>query len=430
MLSIMKRTLGFFESMYTYCNEIAPAHANIGVVVSIQGLLDLDLLRESLSLLFQRHQNLRCVIRKETDGYLFEDAAELNDIPLRVVEKTSSEQWKSSFEEEIHRPFPTDRFLWKLLVLEDVHTNQHEIIASFHHAIMDGISGYQFFDDLLNYHSLLFHKTKPEFSHLPLLPSIERLVGFHYPEEKYFTNMDKYTASLWPYHEYVPSDLRKTKFLFRVIDEKLFTSIATAAKKHGVSINSTLHTALALSLARFHQKPLELQHHTPMQLRRHSKPPIGKEYLGCFISVLVIPCSNLQPHSPFWTLAREYEQQIRSLIPTAGFSPAKFSLPHVTHQLGQSINFCETHKSFPMRTGITNLGVLSSNVDYHPLTLRSFFFGSVHKIGRYPLFIYLSSINKKMFVSLEYISPLLDSHSANAVWELFFTILEEMTVHE
>lgn len=430
MLSIMKRALGFFESMYAYCNEIAPAHANIGVAVSIQGALDLELLRESLYLLFQRHHNLRCIIHQEADGYSFQDTADLDDIPLRVVKKTSSEQWKISFEEEIHQPFPTDRFLWKLLVLEDTDTNQHEIIASFYHAILDGISGYQFFDDLLNYYSLLFHKTTPKFSPLPLLPSIERLVGFHYPQEKYFTNMEKYPASLWPYHEHVPVHLRKTKFFFRALDENSFISIATAAKKHRVSINSILHAALALGLARFHQKPLELQYHTPMQLRRHSKPPIGKEYLGCFISVLVMSCSNLQPHSPFWTLAKEYEKQIRSLIPTAGFSPAEFSLSNVTHQLNQSIDFCETHKSFPMRIGITNLGVLSSNVDYPPLILRSFFFGSVHKIGRYPLFVYASSINKTMFISLEYTSPLLDSHSASAVWELFFTILEEMTGHE
>ncbi|MGL4348924.1 MAG: condensation domain-containing protein [Chlamydiales bacterium] len=425
----MKRSLGFFESMYTYCNEIAPAHANIGVVISIQGFLDLDLLRESLYFLFQRHHNLRCSIQKEANGYSFIDGVEIDTIPLRVVKKSSSEQWKVSFEEEIHRPFPTDRYLWKLLVLEDIDTNQHEIIASFHHAIMDGISGYQFFDDLLNYYSLLFHKTKPQFTHLPLLRSIEQSVGFDYPEEKYFTNMGKYPASLWPYHEHVPVSLRKTKFLFRVMDEHLFTSIANAAKKHRISINSILHAALALSLARFHQKSLELQYHTPMQLRGHSKPPIGKEYLGCFISVLVIPCSNLHPRAPFWTLASEYEKQIRSLIPTAGFSPIIFSLSNVAHQLNQSINFCETHKSFPMRTGITNLGVLSSNVDYHPLTLRSFFFGSVHTIGRYPLFVYASSINKTMFVSLEYISPLLDLHSVSPVWEMFFTILEE-SAHE
>ena len=165
--------------------------------------------------------------------------------------------------------------------------------------------------------------------------------------------------------------MRKSKFLFRVIDEPLFTSIATSAKKHGISINSTLHAALALSIARFHQKPLEMQYHTPMQLRGHSKPPIGREYLGCFISVLVIPCSNLQPDSPFWTLAKEYEKQIRTLIPTAGFSPSKFAFTKVTQQLDRSIDFCETHKSFPMRIGITNLGVLSSNLEYNCLLYTS-----------------------------------------------------------
>lgn len=425
----MKRSLGFFESIYTYFNEIAPAHANIGVSISIVGSLNLELLREAVYFLFQRHHNLRCIINKGTDGYSFLDEAVLDNIPLRVVKKTSSEQWKVSFEEEIHQPFPTDRYLWKLLVLEDIDTNQHEMIASFHHAIMDGLSAHQFFNDLLTYYSLLFHKIQPKFSFLPLLPSIEQLVGFNYPENKYFINIEKYSASFWPYSEYVPLELRKTKFLFRAIDEKLFTSISRAAKKHGVSINSLLHAALALSMARFHQKSLEFQYHTPMQLRRHCKPPLGKEHMGCFISVLVIPCFNLQPHSPFWTLATEYEKQIRKLIPTAGFSPCKFSVSNLVDKLNQSIDSCESRKAFPIRTGITNLGILSSTVDYNPLTLRSFFFGSVHMVGRYPLFIYASTLNKTMFVSLEYISPLLDWHSATAVWETFFTILEEIS-HE
>lgn len=423
----MKRSLGFFESMYVYCNEVAPSHANIGVAVSIQGPLDLNLLRESLYFLFERHSNLRCIINYDASESFLSETANLDNIPLRVVQKTSNEQWKVAFEEEIHQPFPTDRYLWKLLVLEDIDTNQHEFIASFHHCIMDGISGYKFFDDLLTYYSLLFHKTKPNFSGLPLLPAIEKLVGFKYPENKYFANMEKPPTSLWPYSEYVPLHLRKSKFLFRVIDETLFTSIATNAKKHGVSINSTLHAALGLSVARFHQKPLEMQYHTPMQLRGHSKPPIGKEYMGCFISVLVIPFSNLQPDTPFWTLAKEYEKQIRTLIPTGGFSPSTFALANVTQQLDRSIDFCETHKSFPMRIGITNLGSLSSNLDYKPLTLRSFFLGSVHKIGRYPFFIYAASMGKSMFISLEYTSPLLDARSAHTIWESFFEILEEMT---
>lgn len=425
----MKRSLGFFESIYVYCNQIAPSHANIGVVVSIQGPLHLDILREAIYFLFQRHSNLRCIIHCDGDETFFSQAAILDNIPLRVVQKTSSEQWKSSFEEEIHQPFPIDRYLWKLLVLEDIDTNQHELIASFHHSIMDGISGYRFFDDLFTYYSLLFHKTKPTFSRLPLLPAIEHLVRSDYSEDKYFANMEQISTSLWPYSEHVPVHLRKSKFLFRVIDEPLFNSIAISAKKHGVSINSTLHAAIGLSVARFHQKPLEMQYHTPMQLRGHSKPPIGKEYLGCFISVLVIPCSDLQPDKPFWTLAKEYEKQIRTLIPSAGFSPSKFALSTVTQQLDQSIDFCEKHKSFPMRIGITNLGVLSSNLDYNPLTLRSFFFSSVHKIGRYPFFIYAASLNKSMFITFEYTAPLLDARSAHTIWESFFEILEEMTIY-
>ena len=177
----MKRSLGFFESMYVYCNQIAPSHANIGVVISIQGSLHLDILRESIYFLFERHSNLRCILNSDDGESFFSETATLDNIPLRVVQKTSSEQWKSCFEEEIHQPFPTERYLWKLLVLEDIDTNQHELIASFHHCIMDGISGYKFFDDLLTYYSLLFHKTKPSFSHLPLLPAIERLVGSEYP---------------------------------------------------------------------------------------------------------------------------------------------------------------------------------------------------------------------------------------------------------
>lgn len=425
----MKRSLGFFESIYVYCNEIAPSHANIGVIVSIQGLLDLNILRESLYFLFKRHSNLRCIINYDASQFFLSETAAIDNIPLRVVQKTSNEQWKIALEEEIHQPFPTDRYLWKLLVLEDIDTNQHELIASFHHCIMDGISGYKFFDDLLTYYSLLFHKTKPNFSSLPLLPAIEQLIGSKYPEDKYFTNMEKTPTSLWPYSEYVPLHLRKSKLLFRIIDKPLFTSIATSARKHGISINSILHAAIGLSLARFHQKPLEMQYHTPMQLRGHSKPPIGREYLGCFISVLVIPYSNLQPESPFWTLAKEYEKQIRTLIPTAGFSPSIFSLTNVTRQLDRSIDFCETHKSFPMRVGITNLGILSSNLDYNPLTLRSFFFNSVHKIGRYPFFIYAATLGKSMFISLEYTLPLLDARSAHTIWESFFEILEEMTTY-
>lgn len=425
----MKRSLGFFESMYTYFNEIAPAHANIGAAISIRGALDLDLLRESLYFLYQRHPNLRCIINKESNGYYFLDGVNFDAIPLRVVKKVSSEQWKISFEQEIHRPFPTDRYLWKLLVLEDISTDQHEMVASFHHAIMDGLSAYQFFNDLLTYYSLLFHKTQPKFSSIPLLPAIEQSVGFNYPEEKYFNNMEKESLSFWPYSEQVSLELRKTKFLFRVMEERLFTSIVIVAKKHKVSINSILHAALALSIARFHQKVLEFEYHTPMQLRRHCNPPIGKEYLGCFISVLVIPCSNLQPRSSFWKLTTEYEKQIRSLIPTAGFSPALFSLSNLTNRLDEAINSCESRNAFPMRSGITNLGVLSTHVEYNPLTLRSFFFGSVHMVGRYPLFVYASSINKTMFLSLEYISPLLDWHSATTIWESFFAILEEIT-HE
>ncbi len=68
------------------------------------------------------------------------------------------------------------RYLWRATLLLDESGQEHELVASFHHTIMDGKSFADFFRDLLAYAHSIAGNGKPEVTPLPLLPNLEMVL--------------------------------------------------------------------------------------------------------------------------------------------------------------------------------------------------------------------------------------------------------------
>ena len=94
----------------------------------------------------------------------FEIDEDVLEMPLHVQERSSSLQWKEVYERQLNETFINrQRYLWRLTALLDKsREGDHELIASFHHTIIDGKSLGNFFHDLLVYLQALSGSRKIE----------------------------------------------------------------------------------------------------------------------------------------------------------------------------------------------------------------------------------------------------------------------------
>ncbi|WP_094674650.1 condensation domain-containing protein [Hydrocoleum sp. CS-953] len=184
----VNRKLALLEKFMTLGHEVGGGL--IVNVVYLEGFLTPDTVKQALKLVQQRHPILQVYIVESNDEFYFQSEG-ITAIPLQIIYKQDDNEAIKFAEKELHTKFTNGKNpLCRLTILyPDSHHNSCEIIMTFHHGIVDGISCMQFIDELAFYcQQITDGENVSTVESLKLLPPVEDLVNFNIINEKAIEN--------------------------------------------------------------------------------------------------------------------------------------------------------------------------------------------------------------------------------------------------
>jgi len=220
-------------------------------IVRIEGDIATNILSTVLDLLQTRHPMLRVNITELADGNYF-NSKEIEKIPLRVITKTHENQWLEIAEEELHQKFSGEFApLCRITLLKSSNGNSiSEIIASFHHAITDGLSCMNFIDELLFfYHKIASGEKISEPIAMPFFPPIEQTLNQNTIKINEIEKPKDKDLMQAPFPKLIieneaPPNLRRTHLLTRIISSKITSKLAQKCKQQKTTVHGALCAAM------------------------------------------------------------------------------------------------------------------------------------------------------------------------------------------
>ena len=245
------RPLDGAEKLFLVLDQIASK--SFALVVTVEGELSAQALRLALDAVQQRHPQLSASIKMDANFVFWFDNAQVNPIPLKVIETSTPSDWKRVVEEEIVRPFEVESGpLVRFIQLRK--PGESTLIGVVHHSVGDGHSLALLFHDLFSVvagQSLTSLATpKPMDELLGLLPS---LPGGRAAEGRV---VFKPMSAGRPTLELPTIDYLK-------VSAALTTRLVAISRQHATTVNNLLNAALVLAGAKlkttWNERPVVLR---------------------------------------------------------------------------------------------------------------------------------------------------------------------------
>lgn len=100
----MKRKLVLFEEEYEIYNSEGKGSLLVARLLRIRGAITIEIIKQSLSILQERHPYLRLSVVKTKNEFYFDCSKNLA-VPIRIVPRERKNQWHQVLEEEINSQF-------------------------------------------------------------------------------------------------------------------------------------------------------------------------------------------------------------------------------------------------------------------------------------------------------------------------------------
>ena len=432
----VERKLGLIENLFHIIHDIG---GMIDVnIARIEGDIETNILRKALDLLQNRHPMLRVRIIELADCAYF-SSQEIKKIPLRTITKTNENQWLEIAEEELHQKF-SDEFtpLCRITLLKSSLSNGiSEIVATFHHAITDGLSCMNFIDELLFYYQKIAAGEKiteaialPYFSPIEqtLAPSFVDLNDIEKSESK---NLQEPPVPKLIIETEAPPNQRRTRLVKRIITSETIFNLKQRCKQQKTTVHGALSAAMlfgATSISTFNE-PIHLSCSSNINLRKYSKPEIDPNYIGCFVSS-VENIHSLTKNIDFWDLARECKKQVNSSI-----NETINNL--IDGKRFANINRLSMRKSLEKNStgriktiNISNRGKFDLAKSYGKLKIKEIYFTVGQHLFGPCLWLGAVTFHEQLFCSFAHVTPLISSKTMDNFADSVVAILEKASLHE
>jgi NRPS condensation-like uncharacterized protein len=289
--------------------------SNFVMHARLTGLINGDLLRQSLDAVQTRHPLLQ--VRIERDGWnsLSFKTGGIKGLPLRIVE-APYDGWIKEVENELHERFPVQEGPLVRCTLIRHAREDNTILMAFHHAIGDGISGSFLMRDLFQAMALASSGKACELP--PLEP--KREMNAYFPEwAQGFSGrwrVSKFAGRLLGemlhhgkptlpnFDQTAPPKERRARIVPRQLDPDFIDRLHKRAHEEGTTLHGALLAAQILAIA---QDRNDTKEHfyliaSPVNLRKRLTPPVGED-VGFFVTIGV-SVNMARPDTEFWPLAK------------------------------------------------------------------------------------------------------------------------------
>ncbi|MDM9384968.1 condensation domain-containing protein [Chlorogloeopsis sp. ULAP01] len=421
-MNSLNRKLGLVENLFKILNDLG---SMIDVnVARIEGQLTPDILQQALNLVQKRHPMLQVHIVESSDGAYFNSEG-TSKIPLHIINKQDENQWLEIAEDELHKKFSASMEpLCRVTFLPSSTSNgTSEIIATFHHAVTDGMSCMRFFDDLLSYcQQITDGEDIDTVVTMELLLPLEKMLANNLPshnqaeEAQEKSHRENHSPKLIIEEEASPSQ-RRTCLVTKILRKDITVLLKERCKQEKTTVHGALCAAMLLETAKIvfrygNIKNIKLSCGSNVNLRKFCQPEVMDKHIGCFISgIEEIHCLEKDTH--FWDLARECKlkinQSTNSKLPLFQVSNAdnfrKFNKDFLNkasvHNMGRSTT-----------THISNRGQFNLPEKYGSFKLKELYFATGQHIVGTCFWLGVVTFHEHLFCTFAYVIPLVSVKTA------------------
>jgi hypothetical protein len=282
---------------------------NFALTARLHGALNPDQLRAALDKLRLKYPTLSMRLTETAHRQVVLIPDPDLEIPVRLVERRSPEQWVAEVAAELGRPFDllNDAPL-RLVWLRGEDASELSFICP--HALADGLSVVYLIRDFLEF------LERPEAAIQPLPPAPSMSAGLpDFPRKRWLVWQFKIKAAVFqcllklaPQQPLPP----RKQVAYQLLSWEL-TPAQTAALIHrSRSENTTVHAALSAAFLRafgeLRGNGWKRRLQSPLSLRERLNPPAGEAF-GLYVNLveLSVDCA---PQRDFWAVAREIKQSL------------------------------------------------------------------------------------------------------------------------
>lgn len=418
--TLFSRPLGLWESYCALAYDMNLGTSNTCMCIHLQGPLDFALLRQAFHLLFLKHPMLRAQIHLQEEGYYyFSLQALFNEISIQqdFLEQANKDTYLKYFAQGVDKILHPDRSLWQALLLSIKGTEDHYLLVSIHHSILDGFSQVIFTRDLLNFYTELSSGKQPSVSSLPLLNSIENLLPGQMSWKEYNTRVERLIQEKGPllslpYSKIASSSKDiQSKLTLCTLDESITQELISQCKKEQLKVNSLISAALLLAASKVEKDSNGLSIYHAINLRKLATPAVSDQDVGCFVNTVLTIHKDFPTHN-IALLARLIEQQLVEHRKLVGITPRDFDIHALRKQFKELQHTLAQRKYFTHGLGISNWGAIQLAQQFGPLKLLSIYRSAGRQAGYYPFFLHIATIHQQIQAAFSYAEPFFSQQRA------------------
>ena len=406
-LKTSEHQLGEIEQNLERLNRLAKTW-NVATISRIRGDLKETTLKKALKLLQSRHPQLRARIVGKSKKLRFQTDERIK-IPLKIVNKFTTEQFQEVVSEELNQKFDSSRGLLRTILVRFAKEIQLVyLITISHHAISDALS-------LVHLHSeLLTYCQQPETTPtpLPFLPPPEALFPRWTRRIKaklssilfilrLFRQKAWYRPKTLSIEADAPISERRCYILHEQLEPKLAQALITSCKQQRVTVQGALNAALLLAARDkivSRKKKINVSCQTFVNLRNYLSSKVDNEHLSCLASYL-LSFHTINFNTSFWELARDVKQKIDKRIKSQDLFYSLINSQFLT-------NYILAHPQKATTTvAVSNLGLLDLPSDYGPYQLEEISFGGSNNLFAGVVFLNVTTFRGKMLMNFVFSTP-------------------------
>ena len=435
-MKLFNRELGLVEKYMALGHDLGSGL--IVNVVYIEGFLTPDIVKKALKLVQQRHPMLQVYIVESEDELYFESKG-ITEIPLQVIYKKDDNDVIKIAEKELHTKFTKDKKpLCRLILSSDQNANTSEIVITFHHGIVDGISCMSFIDDLLFYCQQINDRQDiPQVETLDFLPPIENIINYNIVNQINNKNNQVNNKEITPPAQLIiegkaSANERSSKMLPRMLSQENTKILIEKCRQEKTTVHGAICAALLFAAAKSLSidKQINFSYGSPINLRKYCAPQITNQNLGCFISALGFN-QLVEYNTIFWDLARECKSKVHKSLNNGVhinvLQQAKlrnFDRDMMVKSILSKENTMGRNNIF----SISNRGKFKFRNQGDKLKIKELYFATGQHIGGDCFWLGILTLNQQLFCNFAYAEPVISYKTAQLFADDSITVIEEACI--
>ncbi|MDG2055570.1 MAG: hypothetical protein P8J86_12810 [Phycisphaerales bacterium] len=415
---ILSRKLSYFESSLHYAT-ISSISNTIYCWAKGSGAIEFQHVQTAMRVLYDRHPLLRARIMGEPGNYEFATDVSFEQIPVKEIQFSASENVNSVIEPLMNTPLPTDERTWGARFVRRTQSDDWWLILETDHAITDGHSAFcllnqcgQLLGDLLAGNNI---STSPLGMPDPIEDQLDppgTMERWNHTGEAWAKRIGD--ISHWPTDGSADFSDRQNCNTFTVHNADFTRQLKNNCHAHGTTVQGALASAVARAIAAFLKHAINIDTLTPVNLRRFANVEIDPREIACKISCLDTGSFNVTIDSDPWEVACAYTSALKEQLDANHYPPVDFTAEDVTKSINGLLDADGYHTH---GFSITNTGLLPFDGDYGPVQFETFDITAAAQFGGFPVLLSVYTFRHQLRCTYTWTQPLLTGEHVRMLTE-------------